>query len=452
MPAFRRLLESPFFIEVEDRLAGGGSRVELSGLVDGSRALMLTLLASRLRKAVLLVVPDDVAMGRWHRDLAALAGLTDRDPLRIVDFPAMDADPYDDIPPHPEVVRERVVALERIVAGDLDFVLAPARALFGRLPSRQEWEKSVRRIQVGDDLPPDRFILSMIGYGYRRVETVSAPGEISRRGGIIDLFPSGSHEPVRIELFGDTVDSLRTFDTDHQRSTGTVQVLTAGPAMESPPTDAAVARVAKYLEEAGEGRPFRRKLEALTEGGYFPGFETLAGLTAENAGGPVRLHRPPDDGGGRTGTGRRRDHPGRLRQSHLLGAERQPHPASAGPAVRPAEAAAGPAGRGTTRPARTDRRRAGRRRNGGSYGLPHPPVLRRPGSGAGRRPQGSRSHRLLDAVRHAVPGQFPAPERDSGRIRPGGFRRPRPEGGPAPGRVRTAGHRPDRTHRNRDLR
>ena len=73
----------------------------------------------------------------------------------------------------------------------------------------------------------------MIGYGYRRVETVSAPGEISRRGGIIDLFPSGSQEPVRIELFGDSVDSLRTFDTDHQRSTGTIDVLTAGPAMES---------------------------------------------------------------------------------------------------------------------------------------------------------------------------------------------------------------------------
>ena len=286
MPAFRRLVESLFYVEVEDRLASGRGRVDLSGLVDGSRALVLTLLATRLRTGILLVVPDDAAMDRWHRDLAALAAMTGRDPLRIVDFPAMDADPYDDIAPHPEVVQERVVALKRIVADDLDFVLAPARALFGRLPSRQEWEQAVRRIRVGDDLPPDRFILSMIGYGYRRVETVSAPGEISRRGGIIDLFPPGSQEPVRIELFGDSVDSLRSFDTDHQRSTGKVETLIAGPAMESPPTDQAVARVARYLEEAGEGRPFRRKLEALTEGGYFPGFETLAGLTAEK---PVDL-------------------------------------------------------------------------------------------------------------------------------------------------------------------
>ncbi len=280
MPVFQRLLDSSFYRDLETRLAGDRGRVELSGLVEVSRALVLTLLAARLRTGILLVVPDDAALGRWHRDLAAMAGLTGRDRLRIVDFPAMDADPYDDIPPHPEVVRERVVALQRIAADDLDFLLAPARALFGRLPSRQEWEQASRRIRVGDDLPPDRFILSMIGYGYRRVDTVSGPGEISRRGGIIDLFQSGAPEPVRIELFGDAVDSLRTFDTDHQRSTGQIDTLTVGPAMESPPTDQAVARVAQYLEEGGDGREFRRKLEALTEAGYFPGFETLACLTS----------------------------------------------------------------------------------------------------------------------------------------------------------------------------
>ena len=141
MPVFHRLLESSFYRELENRLVGERGRVNLSGLVEVSRALVLTLLATRMRTGILLVVPDDTAMGRWHRDLTALAALTGRDPLRIIDFPAMDADPYDDIPPHPEVVRERVVALQRIVADDLDFLLAPARALLGRLPSREEWEQ-----------------------------------------------------------------------------------------------------------------------------------------------------------------------------------------------------------------------------------------------------------------------------------------------------------------------
>jgi transcription-repair coupling factor (superfamily II helicase) len=279
---FTRIQEAPFFRELVEKVASG--QVHLSGLVEGSRALVLTLLAARLRKRILLVVRDDVAMSSWHRDLEAL---TDSDRSGILDFPAMDADPYDDISPHPEVVRERVIALNRICSGEVDIILAPARALTSILPSRAEWQKAVRTIKVGDEVPPDRFVLAMIGYGYKRVDTVSGQGEISRRGGIIDLFPSGAEEPVRIELFGDSIDSLRTFDPDHQRSTGEVRSLTFGPALECPPTDESLARVAEYLQDAAVAEEdgtspshIRRKLELLQSAGFFPGFESLAAIAA----------------------------------------------------------------------------------------------------------------------------------------------------------------------------
>jgi transcription-repair coupling factor (superfamily II helicase) len=206
----------------------------------------------------------------------------------------MDADPYDAIPPHPEVSKDRVVALGRLARREVDFLLAPARALMGWLPSPAEIAADVRVVRKGDTLPPDGFALEAMRNGYRRVETVSAPGEFSRRGGIIDIFPPDAEEPLRIELFGDTVDSLRAFDTDHQRSTGPIERAIVGPAVESPPNDDALSRLTRYLErgivrareEHGPVREARERLEQLQNQGYLPGVEALAAITAKN---PVTL-------------------------------------------------------------------------------------------------------------------------------------------------------------------
>ena len=143
-------------------------------------------------------------------------------------------------------------------------------------------------MRPGDTLPPERFLLDSLRAGYRRVDTVSGPGDVSRRGGIVDIYPPESDEPVRIELFGDTVESLRSFDPDHQRSTGALAHAPIGPAAENPATDAAVARLAAYLE-GGLGRAladdgavseFRTKLDVLRSEGHLPGFEALAALTS----------------------------------------------------------------------------------------------------------------------------------------------------------------------------
>ena len=116
-----------------------------------------------------------------------------------------------------EVAKDRVVALGRLARGEVDVLLVPARALLGWLPSPDELSSRIRVARKGDRLPPDRFVLEALASGYRRVEIVSGPGEFSRRGGIIDVFPPNAEEPVRFELFGDAIDSIRSFDTDHQR-------------------------------------------------------------------------------------------------------------------------------------------------------------------------------------------------------------------------------------------
>jgi transcription-repair coupling factor (superfamily II helicase) len=282
------LLEAPAFAASARAVAGQTGPVAVAGMTGPARAAAVTLLLERTRRRILLVVSDDAAMMAWQRDLGALATILGRDPLGVVALPSLDADPYDDIPPHPEVGRERIRALGRLGRGELELLLVPARALLVRLPSPREIAALTRLVQPGMSVPPDRFVVESLRTGYRRVDTVAAPGELSRRGGIIDIFPPEADEPVRIEFFGDTVESLRAFDPDHQRSTGTLTKAVIGPAMENAASDDAVARLTAYLEgravsartEDRSVQQIREKLEALRESGFLPGFEALAALTA----------------------------------------------------------------------------------------------------------------------------------------------------------------------------
>ncbi|HEX6853032.1 MAG TPA: transcription-repair coupling factor [Candidatus Polarisedimenticolaceae bacterium] len=285
---FAPLVGDPTFLEIERRLASRAPRTAVAGLVEGARAVVLALLRARAGRQLLVVVPDDAAAESWRRDLAAAFTLAAGESSAVAMFPAFDADPWDDIAPHPEVGRERVIALSRLARREIGVLLVPARALLDPLPAPEEIAARVRVLRVGDALAPDRFVLQAIRWGYRRVDVVAAPGEVSRRGGIVDIFPVESEEPVRIELFGETIESLRRFDTDHQRSTGALDRAVVGAVIESPATDEAVERLARWIEDAAARArsadapvlPLRERLEILRTEGYFPGLEALAALTA----------------------------------------------------------------------------------------------------------------------------------------------------------------------------
>ena len=285
------LLSLPEFQQIDEHFSHGGRGCCVQGLIDAARALTIELLSRKRDQKILLIVPDDTALDSWRRDLMTVAEMNGANPRRVVLLPALDADPYAGLSPHPEVIRERVVVLERLARGAIDILLVPARALLHPLPAPDEWRQRLKTIRIKETLAPEHFVLEAIQLGYRRVDIVSAPGEVSRRGGIIDLFSPTASEPVRIELFGDTVDSLRSFDTDNQRSTGQLDEVVIAPATESPPTDDAVRRVQRFLEKGAKRatddgdsiRPFRARLEQLQEQGAWPGFEALTRLTYREA-------------------------------------------------------------------------------------------------------------------------------------------------------------------------
>jgi transcription-repair coupling factor (superfamily II helicase) len=111
-------------------------------------------------------------------------------------------------------------------------IIAPARALMARTLPRQDFLKAFRTIKIGDVIQPDELLRSWVVIGYEHSNIVVSPGQFSRRGGILDVWTPASEQPVRIEFFGDEIDTLRLFDPASQRTISTIDRLAISPARE----------------------------------------------------------------------------------------------------------------------------------------------------------------------------------------------------------------------------
>ncbi len=134
----------------------------------------------------------------------------------ILRFPAWDCLPYDRVSPNAEIVSERIATLARLIEPGARprIILTTVNALVQRVPPRDAFRGAAMTLQAGQDAPLGAIITFLEANGYNRAGTVMEPGEYANRGGILDLFPAGEPEPVRLDLFGDTIESLRRFEPD----------------------------------------------------------------------------------------------------------------------------------------------------------------------------------------------------------------------------------------------
>ncbi len=151
----------------------------------------------------------------------------------VAPFPQRDALPYERLAPDPEAVRQRLTAISQLADGGRHVVIASAMALAQRTLSPQELAASTRVLRQGSRLDPDRFLAQLAALGYAIEPLVERAGEASRRGGIIDVFPPQAEAPVRIELVGREIESLRRFDPETQRSVGPTESVELGAAQEA---------------------------------------------------------------------------------------------------------------------------------------------------------------------------------------------------------------------------
>jgi transcription-repair coupling factor (superfamily II helicase) len=219
--------------------ARGGGEVRLEGLSGPHLAAVLAQLQLTVQHPLAVVVPADVDLEVLLIDVRTFhpAGGS------VVAFPSLDVNPYGSVPPHDDIVRERLQTLNRCSRGRVEVLLAPVRCWMERIQSPTQFRSNVVRIEVGAQVAPESIAERLVGGGYRHVSLVESLGEFAVRGGILDVFPPTREHPVRLEFFGDEIDSMREFNPRDQRSMRAVKGL------ELPP---AVSRAADDPESAGD--------------------------------------------------------------------------------------------------------------------------------------------------------------------------------------------------------
>jgi transcription-repair coupling factor (superfamily II helicase) len=192
----------------------------IAGAPDGMDAQLLAEIARSGRPRTLLhVARDDARMNRMVEALGFFAP-----ELELLLLPAWDCLPYDRVSPNLTVESQRIDTLTRLARADATpgasrIVVTTVSALLQRVPPVETFRDALFRVTPGEAFPRDAFADFVARNGYRRAETVREPGEYALRGGIIDIFPSGRDEPVRLDLFGDEVEAIRAFDSLSQRTT-----------------------------------------------------------------------------------------------------------------------------------------------------------------------------------------------------------------------------------------
>jgi transcription-repair coupling factor (superfamily II helicase) len=253
MPAYRALLEG----------LNRQSEVNVATL-NASRPYLVAALCRDVRLPVLLVTAQPESAKKLHEQLQSwIPG------ARPLIFPEPDVLPYERLVSDTTTEIERIRVLAALVAGGSDtappLVVASAAALMSRTTARDDFLSTCRTLTTGMDIEPFRLLQALEEAGYRPEGTVELPGVFSHRGGIIDIFPPTSAMPVRLEFFGDNIESLRFFDPATQRSTEKVASVWVGPAAEmlAPRRmdKAALESVLRGLDPAGCNAATREQLQ-----------------------------------------------------------------------------------------------------------------------------------------------------------------------------------------------
>ena len=200
------------------RLASGHD-AGLSGLTTTAKAVYSVLLWQTTAKPLIIVVDGSKQAELLSEAVGTLFGLLaaeDRNSPQLI--PSLDVLPMQNLSPHAEICEERAIGLWRLATQKVPITILPIGSALLRVEPASYYRQLALKLKVGDELPLDEVILHLESVGYERREPVEMVGEYSLRGGILDVFSPESGKPVRIDLFGDQVESMRRFDVESQRS------------------------------------------------------------------------------------------------------------------------------------------------------------------------------------------------------------------------------------------
>ena len=280
------LAQLPDIAEIVAALGAGPARLRVAPLIGAARPAVAAALALGHPAPLLYVAQNNDAALRVAEDLRLYLG----DPERVLLYPATDAMPYEHMAPAVEVIAQRLRVLEVLLDRERwagggsakspsTVIVAPLKALLQPTLALADLREATFDLRNGQAVSQDTLLRRWVGQGYRVSPTVEEIGELSRRGGIIDIWPPASPLPLRIEWFDDEIDSLRCFDAATQRSEQRLDAARIGPPAELPLwqhegilrqlAELAVDSLRKEVREEWDASMARLELGQLFEGAYF---------------------------------------------------------------------------------------------------------------------------------------------------------------------------------------
>ena len=255
--------------------AGKRPRVAVRGLTGSARAYLVSWLQRRTDRPLLYVVPHGETFEAARDDLEYFRGRG-----ATFAFPEPDSLPYDPSSPHPTITAERLETLGRLAAGDMGVVVATVRGVLQRVPRPEKLARAILRLRVGEEVDPRALLERLVFLGYERLPEVESVGTFARRGGILDVYPVGQADPLRVEFDGDTIASLRRFDAGTQRSLEKLAEARVLPRYEIVVEPAEAEGIAQRLRDAGDeaaGVPAGRQAGGSGANLFHEGMERFAG-------------------------------------------------------------------------------------------------------------------------------------------------------------------------------
>jgi transcription-repair coupling factor (superfamily II helicase) len=276
LPAFRR---------VTSHLKEAAGRMSITGLTPTAKTLLLAQVQKAAGRPLIVVVADNRAAEEFLPILRAFAELTgSASPESIVTLPTRDVLPFQNLSPHPDIQEARATALWRIATGAASIVIVPIASSAIRLASTEYYADLAHVVRRGESFDTQVLLEQLNLVGYTSADVVEMPGQYALRGGILDVYSPEADRPVRIEFFGDEVESMRKFEPASQRSSVPVDEALLLPLTETPVRDELLAAI--HVRLSGKRLTGSQEImeQAVRSGGVtvFPGWEFYAPLARES--------------------------------------------------------------------------------------------------------------------------------------------------------------------------
>ncbi|MBX3288541.1 MAG: transcription-repair coupling factor [Acidobacteria bacterium] len=277
-----------FISEVTGRLNGGSRVIQLGGLTSVSaKSFVLSHLSVVTGRRFAVITGNNASLGEWVSDLRSWNEINEHG-RRVVGLPSFETEIYSSMSPHAETQEQRALALWDLAADKYDVAVLSSKSLAFRTIEPGQIESLGVKLKVDADISPDLVIARLRASGFVREDPIFNVGQFSSRGGIVDVWPANSEMPLRIEFFGDTVDSIRQFDPETQLSTGHVKEVSIAPMREFAVSEQELGDWAAAAEGRFSDGQFARSLKDRTDfaaqGETFSGWEFLLPLSKPRTG------------------------------------------------------------------------------------------------------------------------------------------------------------------------